>query len=67
MDYLNTAGNTIYIESIPNSNEEEQGPGRMEIRGPGSSRRLVPPPQALLPNGPPQGLARDVDFWFTSP
>lgn len=67
MGYLNIAGNAMYFESIPNNNLEEQGPGKMKTRGPGSSRRLAPPSPALLPDGAPRGLARDAEILFTSP
>lgn len=48
MGYLNIAGNAMYFESIPSSNLEEQGPGKMKARGPGSSRRLAPPPLSQM-------------------
>lgn len=66
---MNTAGNFVYLESVSNSNLEELGPGKMgtlaltmETKGPGSSRRLTPPPLVLLLSGPLQGLVGDAEI-----
>lgn len=62
MGYLNIAGNAMYIESIPSSNLEEQGPGKMKARRPGSSRRLAPPPPSPAPRWSSTGLVRDAEI-----
>lgn len=58
MGYLNIAGNAMYFESIPSSNLEEQGPGKMKARRPGSSRRLAPLLQPCSQMGLPETCKR---------